>query len=90
MKFKIKRKIFLKCNLNLLDDIIQVFLKHIFDHLPVNVVFSVGGQVVVDDQGHLLDVDASRLTEEKQRVKSLRLSGIRGAVACCLVVKQKL
>ena len=28
-------------------------------HLPVNVVFTVVGQVIVDDEGHLLDVDAA-------------------------------
>ena len=28
--------------------------------IPVNIVLSVGGQVVVDDEGDLLDVDASR------------------------------
>ena len=37
----------------------QVAFKNVLVFLPMNVVFSVSGEVIVDDEGDLLDVDSS-------------------------------
>ena len=44
-----------------------------YNYIPVNVVFSVGGQVIVDDKGHLLDINTT--SQQVSGDKNTRGSG---------------
>lgn len=53
----------------------------------MDVVLSIGGQVIVDDQGHLLDINASGLRGNKRGgVLAIMWKWEESGVACHLVV----